>query len=89
MIYSHPVKFLRWLLLGREVTNLILEARQVIQMQQRRMKELELEGARATLNVALGWRLSQETPEIDFRDELDAAIQDLSDQVARLEEHVT
>ena len=53
------------------------EAREVIGLQQEQMKRQELEYTKAMLNIALGWRISQEMPEIDHRDELDAAIQDL------------
>ena len=83
------MKFLRAFFLGREITDLLLEARQVIRMQKQVILQQEVDATRAHLNVLLGWRLSQEMPEIDYRDELDAAIVDLHDQVARLEEHVT
>lgn len=43
---------------------------------------------RAMLDLATAFRISMETPEIDLRDELDAMIRNLSDQVAQTEEHV-
>lgn len=76
------------LLIGRQTIELIREAREVIHLQQKRMKRVELDSTRALLNMALSWRISIEQPEVDVRDKLDAAIEDLTDQMARLEEHV-
>jgi len=42
----------------------------------------------AARDLAIAWRLSIEAPEVDLRDDLDALIRDLSDQVAQIQEHV-
>lgn len=47
-----------------------------------------LECQRACLDLAIGFRVAVEKPEIDLRDELDAMIRDLSNQIAQIEEHV-
>ena len=51
-------------------------------------QDLTLETTRQLLENAVAWRISQETPEMDLRDDLDAMIQTLRDQVARLEERI-
>ena len=82
-------RFFRYLWIDREMHSLLRQQQEVIHLQKQQILKTRLEASRAHLNVLLGWRISQEVPEIDQRDELDAAIQDLHDQVARLEEHVT
>jgi len=38
--------------------------------------------------MAVAFRIALERPEIDIRDDLDILIANLSDQVAKIEEHV-
>ena len=38
--------------------------------------------------LALGFRLQHETPELDLRDDLDELLQSLGDEIARLEEQI-
>ena len=42
----------------------------------------------AMRDLAVAFRISLESPEIDIRDDLDELIRSLSDDVAKLEEHV-
>lgn len=51
-------------------------------------KKLNLSHAREGRDMALAWRVSLESPDVDIRDEVDALIVEWSDQVARLEEQV-
>lgn len=47
-----------------------------------------LQHQRSMLDLATAFRVSIECPEIDLRDDLDAMIESLSDQIAQTEEHV-
>lgn len=49
---------------------------------------LALNSQRSTRELAIAFRLAQESPEIDIRDNLDALIRDISDSIASLEEHL-
>lgn len=44
--------------------------------------------ARGNLDLAVGWRISMEQPEIDLRDEVDEMIRVIHDELARLEERI-
>jgi hypothetical protein len=47
-----------------------------------------LEERRERLALASAWRIACEQPEVDIRDELDAMIRGLQDEVAQIEEQV-
>jgi hypothetical protein len=47
-----------------------------------------LAAMKATLDLAIAWRVAIERPEVDLRDDLDAMIQNISDEVAQAEEHI-
>ena len=51
-------------------------------------KQVALELQRAYLDLAVAFRIAMERPEVDLRDELDALIRDLRDQLSIYEEHV-
>lgn len=51
-------------------------------------QRIALTSQRSTRDLAVAWRVSQETPEIDLREDLDTIVQELSDAVAQLEEHI-
>lgn len=52
------------------------------------MQYAVLANQQAYRDLAVAWRISIERPEDDIREDLELLIQDLSDQVATLEEHV-
>lgn len=54
----------------------------------RDLQRLALAANRASLDLAVAWSISLQRPEIDIREDLDALIANLSDQVAKIEEHV-
>ena len=54
----------------------------------RDLQRLCLANQQTMRDLAIGWRVSMEQPEIDLRDELDALIENLSNTVAQMEEHV-
>jgi len=51
-------------------------------------KQIILVHQRTMLELAVGFRVALEKPEIDIRDELDEMIRDLSYGLAQTEEHV-
>ena len=51
-------------------------------------KQVALELQRAYLDLEVSFRIALERPEVDLRDELDALIRDLRDQLSIYEEHV-
>lgn len=83
------MNLLRALFIPRSLIDLIREAAEILQLQRELMLKADLDAHRAMLNLAVEWRVSLERPEEDVRERLDAAIVDLSDHVARLEEHVS
>jgi hypothetical protein len=52
-------------------------------------QESQLISARAMLDLATAWRVAMERPEVDLRDDVDAMIETLSDQIAVMEEHAS
>jgi hypothetical protein len=52
------------------------------------LQRLALAANRCSLDLAVAFRIALERPEIDIRDDLDILIANLSDQVAKIEEHV-
>lgn len=42
----------------------------------------------ATRDIALAWRVSMDSPEIDLRDDVDEMISALSDTICQLQEHI-
>ena len=54
-----------------------------------RWQELALVSQRGTRDLAIAFRAHQDAPEVDIREDLDALVQELSDAVAQLEEHIT
>lgn len=50
-------------------------------------QQLALAAFRSSRDLAVAFRIAQETPEIDFRDDLEQLMVALSDQVALMEEH--
>ena len=51
-------------------------------------QEQALAAQKATLDLAVAWRISLEQPEVDLSEDIDTLIRELSDQVAKLEEYV-
>ena len=83
------MRFLRRLIYASQVDRIILiatEQQDVIYRQQRLISDMELRGAQAMLELAVGWRMAMEHPDIDVSEDVDALISDLSDQVAVLQE---
>lgn len=52
------------------------------------LQRLALAANRASLDLAVAWSISLERPEVDIREDLDVLIVKLSDQIAKIEEHV-
>ena len=52
------------------------------------LRQIILVHQRSLLELAIGWRVALEEPEVDIREELDAMIQELSYGVAQTEEYV-
>jgi hypothetical protein len=52
------------------------------------LQRAALAANRASLDLAVAWSVSLERPEIDIREDLDILIANLSDRVAKIEEHV-
>ena len=81
-----------------EYLSMLRDAAELLQAQREMLKQSAQEIAvwqdraltaqRATRDLAIAFRVQQETPDIDIRDDLDELVQDLSDSVARLEEHL-
>lgn len=65
-------------------SKLIVEAIRTIDMWQ----QLALEEKRGARDIAIAFRASLDSPEIDIRDEVDDLIRNLSDQVAQMEEQI-
>lgn len=74
--------------------NLLLRLRTYLDVVARKDAEihdlqyLALAANRASLDLAVAWSISLERPEIDIREDLNELIANLSDQVAKIEEHV-
>ena len=71
--------------------NLVLAWRDTISRQEREIaayKKIILLHQRSLLELAVGFRLALEQPEVDISDELDAMIQELSYGIAQTEEYV-
>lgn len=69
--------------MGTENT-LILEAIRTIDMWQ----QVALSEKRSARDIAIAFRASLDSPDIDIRDDVDALIVSLSDQVAQMEEQI-
>ena len=52
------------------------------------LRQIILVHQRSLLELAIGFRVALEQPEVDIRDELDAMIQELSYGIAQTEEYV-
>lgn len=63
---------------------LIIEAIRTIDMWQ----QLALAEKRGARDIAVAFRASLDSPEIDIRDDVDDLIRSLSDQVAKMEEQI-
>lgn len=77
------MRFLRHLAL---LVNAELIARQNMEIGE--LQRCVLAHQRAMMDMAIAFRLALESPEIDISDDLDEMIRSLSDDVAKLEEHV-
>lgn len=96
------MRFLRWLggirptdrllvTICREQQNLLkAAASRIVDLEDERemLQRATLEQVRLSLHISSAFRISQEAPEEDVREDLDNIIRDLSDQVAQLEEHL-
>lgn len=51
-------------------------------------QRLTLMTTREAHGMAVAWRLSMETPEIDIRDDVEKVIREYEDQIARLSEQI-
>jgi len=88
VIYSTLVRRLR------RILNMLLLAEQGADLL--RLRDLEIEelqrvalaANRSSLDLAVAFRVALEQPEVDIRADLDALIDNLSNQVAQIEEHV-
>jgi len=69
----------------KDQSDLLINAAQEIA----RWQELALISQRGTRDLAIAFRAHQDAPGIDIREDLDALVQELSDAVAQLEEHIT
>jgi predicted nucleic acid-binding Zn ribbon protein len=72
----------------QELKRLDRRQQDVIHAQQAWLAQTQLESLRCQRDLVLGWRISVERPEVDIREDLEAMYRDLSDQIARIEEHV-
>jgi len=72
----------------QELKRLERQQRNVVHEQQRWLTETQLESLRCQRDLVLGWMISIERPEVDIRADLQAMHRDLSDQIAKIEEHV-
>ena len=54
----------------------------------RDLRRANLELHREMLDLTVAWRLSMEQPEVDIRDDVQGAIQSISDKIAVMEEHL-
>ena len=74
-------------LLARQ-QRLINAQHHLIESQQQELRQQRLLHTRTMLGIVSAWRIHMETPEVDLRDDLTELATTLSDQAARLEEHV-
>ena len=51
-------------------------------------KKLNLESQRQIQQLAIGWRISMDRPEVDITEDVDALIQSVSYSIAQLEEQI-
>ena len=72
---------------AREALNAAIGWREIAERRKDRLEELALSFARSQRELCWAFRLAVEAPEIDIRDDLDAMIASLSDQIALMEEH--
>ena len=63
------------------------EQKDIIQRLNHEMAQMTLEHARNTRNLLESFLLCLETPEIDVREPILLGLRDLSDEIARMEEH--
>lgn len=68
--------------------NLIHAQNVLIEQQQRDNHRLRLDALKQQQGLVAGWLINLERPEIDLRDDLAELDREISDGIARLEEHV-
>lgn len=92
MIYSLVMKLRVRYRLFSQMSELLHWQSLLIEAKDLEIAELQravLANQQAFRDLAVAFRIAAEQPEIDLREDLDALIRDLSDQLCVLEEHVT